>query len=137
MALIDICLANVKRYEGFRAKPYKDTVGVLTIGYGTNLDAGISEPEAEYLAINRLAKVITPLSLMDFWEALDDTRRSVLVDMAYNMGINGLLGFRNMLDAIRAEDFDTAAAQMLASKWASQVGQRAIDLSNQMKVGVA
>lgn len=137
MALIDTCLANVKRYEGFRPKPYKDTVGILTIGYGTNLDAGISEPEAEYLAINRLAKVIVPLSLMDFWGSLDETRRSVLVDMAYNMGINGLLGFRNMLDALRAKDFETAAAQMLASKWAGQVGQRAIDLSNQMKLGDA
>lgn len=62
-------------------------------------------------------------------------RAEVLINMAFNMGVKGLLKFRRMLDAVRADDYDKAATHMLDSRWASQVGRRAVELARQMKTG--
>lgn len=67
------------------------------------------------------------------YAGLNDTRKAVLVNMCFNLGISGLLGFKNTLAFIGAGDFERAANNMLASKWAKQVGLRAIELSEQMR----
>jgi lysozyme len=66
---------------------------------------------------------------------LDDARQDVLADMAFNLGVGGLMDFRRMLAAARAGAYDLAAAEMLASDWASQVGARARRLSILMQHG--
>ena len=70
-----------------------------------------------------------------WWWKLDDARQFVLVDMAFNMGLAGLKGFKKMLTAVEQGDYQTAAKEMLASKWAAQVGRRAAELSKIMKKG--
>jgi hypothetical protein len=82
---------------------------------------------------NDVAATIAALETMDFGRPLSDARRSVLVNMAFNL--NGLLGFTHTLDAVRSGDYGATAHQMFRSKWGSQVGQRAIDLSGRMKNG--
>jgi len=66
------------------------------------------------------------------FDALDDARKAVLIDMCFNLGINGLLGFKNALAAIAAGKYTTAAANMTASKWAGQVKGRAARLRDMM-----
>lgn len=127
------------RHEGLRLKPYTDTVGKLTIGIGRNLtDRGISREEAELLLDNDLASVVTALELaFSWWLSLDDVRQRVLADMAFNLGVGGLLKFKNTLAAVKEGRWDDAADGMLASRWAAQVGARASRLSRMMRTGVA
>ena len=86
---------QLMRHEGLRLKPYRDTVGKLTIGIGRNLDdVGISRDEAMVLLKNDIDKTITALrEHLPFYDSLSEARRNVLANMAFNMGIRGLLDF--------------------------------------------
>lgn len=128
-------IADLKLDEGLRLKPYRDTVGKLTIGIGRNLDdVGISEAEAEYLCNNDVDRTIEEMNrLMPWWQTLDEPRQRVLLNMGFNLGVPGLLKFKNTLAAVRASRYNDAAKGMLASKWARQVGDRAKRLAELMK----
>lgn len=128
---------QLKIHEGLRLKPYKDTVGKLTLGIGRNLeDKGISEQEALVMLNNDVDYFYSQLNKKLTWfKALDDARQNVLVNMAFNMGVSGLLSFKMTLKLIEYGDYDNAATEMLNSVWAYQVGQRAIELSKQMATG--
>ena len=123
MSLID----DLIRDEGLRLKPYRDRVGRLTIGIGRNLDdVGITEAEARQLCDNDITVVISALLRHLPWtQNLDQPRFFALANMAFNMGIVRLGGFINMLRALEHGDWETAANEALASKWAEQVGDRA------------
>ncbi len=124
-------------HEGLRLKPYKDTVGKLTIGYGRNLDdVGISRGEAVILLDADMARAESDVLRLFPWVAtLDEARQAVLVNMAFNMGIRGLSSFVLTLDAVKHGRYTEAADRMLESKWATQVGHRAVELSEQMRTG--
>lgn len=123
--------------EGNKSKPYTDTVGKLTIGVGRNLtDRGLSADEVNYLLSNDIniatqdAKKLVP-----GFDKLDDVRQEVLVNMAFNLGLARLGGFKKFLSAVNAGNFAKASVEMLDSVWAKQVGARAIRLSNAMRTG--
>ena len=127
---------QLKRHEGFRSKPYKDTVGKSTIGYGCNLDdRGITEQEAEYILLNDVKKIRAELSDHDVYKNLSPERQDVLVNMAFNMGLAGLFKFKRTLKSVEEGEYVTASKQMLESKWARQVGRRAVELADQMRTG--
>ena len=118
---------DLERDEGLRLKPYRDTVGKLTIGVGRNLDdVGITAVEARALLANDIAKASDGLTraLPWFLIAPEPVRRG-LVNMAFNMGIAGLMQFQNMLRALETKDYNEAAVEALDSDWARQVGARA------------
>ena len=120
-----------------RHMPYRDIVGKLTIGIGRNLDdRGISLAEASYLLDHDIDDAIRDLVTAYPWfEVLDPARQGVLVNMAVNIGIVRLGGFKQTLSAIRAGDYEAAAVLMLESKWSEQVGDRALRLAEQMRRG--
>lgn len=123
------------RHEGLRLKVYNDSVGIPTIGVGRNLkDRGLTKDEAMYLLNNDIEDFTQQLSdKLEWFHYKPEAVRNVLIDMAFNMGIGGLLTFKNTLAYIEKGDYKTAAANMLISKWAKQVGIRAIELSNILK----
>lgn len=125
------------KHEGMVLKPYKCTAGKLTIGVGRNLEAkGISEHEALVMLNNDINETFD--RLRDAWPKiilLDDVRANVLVNMAFNIGVAGLMKFSKMLNALALTDYEQAAKEMLNSKWANQVGSRAVELAMQMKTG--
>lgn len=123
--------------EGLRLKPYKDSVGKLTIGVGRNLDdRGISMHEAMFLLDNDIEAVEDDLDQrLPWWRGLSDARQLVIANMCFNLGICRLLGFKNTLAAIKSGDYAAAADGMLASKWAGQVGKRAHRLAKMMREG--
>src|SRR5262245_15035589 len=129
---------QLMRDEGRVLHPYKDSVGKLTIGYGRNLDdVGISEQEAELMLDSDIQRTNIDLHAYLPWVFhLDKPRLGVLANMAFNMGIGGLLQFKKMLAAVQASDWERASAEMLDSKWAHQVGERATRLAAQMRDGV-
>lgn len=126
---------QLELHEGLRLKPYYDTVDKLTIGIGRNLeDTGISKAEASFMLQNDLIRIIAELDeQLPWWRELSENRRRILVDMAFNLGTFGLSQFRDMLAATKTGDFDTASKEMLDSKWAKQVGNRAKRLAEAMK----
>lgn len=128
---------HVKRDEGLRLKPYMDTVGKITIGYGRNLsDNGITQLEAADMLDQDLQRHVSDLLRAFPWVLeLDATRQIVLANMAFNMGVPTLSSFRKMWQAIKAHDYDEAARQMLDSDWAQQVGDRAHRLASAMASG--
>lgn len=134
---VAIVTEMLKRHEGVRLKPYVDTVGKLTIGVGRNLDdVGISLGEAEFLLERDIDRVVADLTrAVPVWLTLDEVRQHVLVDMCFNAGITRLLGFKKAVAAVQSGDYETAAAEMLNSKWATQVGLRAKTLADMMRSG--
>jgi lysozyme len=130
-------IAQLRRHEGWRARPYRDSVGKLTIGCGRNLDdVGLSDDEIALLLSNDIARTRAGLDThLPWWRSLSEARQRVLADMGFNLGIGRLMEFRLMLDAVQRGDFAAAASQMLASRWAGQVGDRATELAKVMRTG--
>jgi lysozyme len=120
-------LEDLRRDEGLRLKPYRCTAGKLTIGYGRNLDdKGITEAEAEDLLRDDVAGVFAELDrALPWWRDLSPTRQRGLANMAFNLGVPGLLKFRLMIGALKRSDYQEASRQALDSQWAGQVGDRA------------
>lgn len=124
----------VARHEGYRQHIYRCPAGKLTIGYGLNISAGLPRDEAALLLEYRLNKIDEQLArTLPFYPKLSAIRQDVLCDMAYNLGVAGLMGFKRMLAAVEVGDYQLAAAEMLDSKWARQVGRRATELADLMR----
>ena len=125
------------RHEDLRLKPYRDTAGKLTIGCGRNLDdVGISREEAFLLLDNDILRAQTGVIRELPWSVeLDRPRFEVLVNMAFNMGVGGLLGFKKFLAALREGHLEAAAKEMLDSLWSQQVGRRADELAQIVRTG--
>ena len=130
-AISDETLADIRRHEGFRSTPYRDTVGKLTIGYGWNLDdVPMSRAAAEFVMREHVEAVWGELLAQEPCVAsMPEPWRAALANMAYNLGVPRLLGFRRMWRALRAGDGESAAAEALNSRWALQVGRRAYEVA--------
>jgi lysozyme len=128
--------ALLLRHEGLRLKPYIDTVGKLTVGVGHNLsDKGISKSIAMAMLSEDITDTLNFLNLkFDWFKNLDDVRARAIADLTFDL-MGGLLDFHKMLEAIEVEDWDTAANELLDSKFAKQVPLRAKDLSYMIRTG--
>lgn len=125
------------RDEGEVLHEYKDHLGYSTIGVGRLIDkrrgGGISRDESRYLLRNDILKVKSQvLSRMPWVLDLSEERQAVIFAMAFQMGIDGLLGFKNTLAAVKDGRFADAAAGMMNSLWARQTPERARRMANQM-----
>jgi lysozyme len=125
------------RDEEYRAHPYEDTTGHLTVGIGRNLtDRGISLEEALLMLDNDVQFFSSFLSArLPFFESLDDVRKIVLICMCFNLGTSGILKFPKMLDAIADKRYHDAADEMMDSTWSGQVKERSFRLSQMMCTG--
>ena len=152
-ALIDQLILH----EGMVLEVYQDHLGIDTIGVGRNLEdrgitdgelafmnmlraeiyeQGITEAHARFLLSNDIDIVEEELrNAHECIERLDDVRIRILLDMAFNMGVPRLCKFKNMWAGIHDGDYVRASAEMLDSRWATQVGRRATRLSEAMRVG--
>jgi lysozyme len=131
-----VLLAELKRQEGFSGTVYKCPAGYNTIGYGLNLDAGISEGLASCILNYQIEEVRNELlRRVSFFRNLTQARQEVLINMAFNLGVDGLMKFHRTLFLMENSRHEEAAAEMLNSKWASQVGGRAKYLSEKYKKG--
>ncbi len=139
-------VAELRRDEGVRYAPYDDTMGIQTVGVGHNmkvspLPAGwkcpLTDAQVDALLAADVDAVRKALDArLPWWSGLDDVRQRVLCNMAFNLGIQGLLGFKNTLAAVQAGRYADAAQGMAASAWARQVGARAARLVQAMRTGV-
>jgi len=130
----DIAREQLKFDEGVRQFPYKCSAGKTSIGVGRNLDdVGLSPYEINVLLENDLVKAENDAKILfPSFDKLSDVRKSVLINMAFNLGRSRLEGFKNFKAAVEAGKFHIAAEEMLSSRWAQQVGKRAERLAHQM-----
>jgi lysozyme len=132
---------QLKRDEGFKLTAYQDHLGYWTIGVGRLIDirkgGGITAEEAEFLLANDIQRRTKDLSIsLPWFDELDEVRKGVLVNMAFQLGTNGLLNFKKTLESVRRGHYVAAANEMLQSKWADQTPMRAERLAKQMMTGV-
>ena len=130
-------LSSVIVHEGFSRYIYLDSVGVRTVGFGRNLDdRGISREEAEMLLLNDLETSTKEAKKFEFYENLtSNNRRDVIVEMLFNLGLTRFKEFKKTIGYINQANYSAAADEMLDSRWAKQVGQRALTLSNKFRAG--
>ena len=125
-------------HEGMVLDMYRDSVGIWTIGIGRNLEhVGLrTEAEARYLLRSDIVAIRSELERSVPWVGdLDEVRQRVLLDMAFNLGVAGLRRFEKTLRLVANGHYGRAAQEMLRSRWADQVGQRAKTLSKMMATG--
>jgi lysozyme len=126
---------QLKRHEGFVPHAYQDHLGFWTIGYGRLIDksrnGGLTASEAEYLLHNDVTRITAELhARLPLFERLSEKKKQALANMAFQLGVSGLMGFRRMLAAIKDEDWTRARMEALDSKWAQQTPARAREIAN-------
>lgn len=132
--------SQLVRDEGEVLHAYKDSLGYLTIGVGRLIDkakgGGITKEESDYLLSNDIKrKVPAVIKALPWVMSLNEARRGVLFNMAFQLGLDGLLAFKNTLRYIKDGDYNQAAANMKMSKWHSQTPGRCERLMKQMITG--
>jgi lysozyme len=122
---------DLAKFEGLQLKPYRCPAGKLTLGYGRNLeDTGISRTEAEIFMFFDVCRIMDELDKkVNFWVHQPVAVKIVLIQMAYQLGVNGLLSFRRFLHALSISDYTVAVAEMFDSKWAVQTPRRVLSLA--------
>lgn len=136
----DVLLSDLKRDESIVLHCYYDSEGYASLGLGRLIDqragGGISENEALYLCKNDIFRVIADLDrTLPWWRTMTEPRCRALANACFNLGITKLLGFKNALAALQAGEYDEAAHEFLASRWAAQVGQRAVRIAELIRNG--
>ena len=126
MSLIE----DIKQEEGFSGTVYKCTEGFDTVGYGTKLP--LTKEESELILNHRLNQ--TKAQLTSYLYDLDIKQEAwdILFNMAYQLGVNGVLKFKKMIEALRSKDYKEASKQGLDSLWAKQTPNRANRLMKRM-----
>jgi len=135
-------LTRTANHEGLRLREYYDTMGHRTIGYGHKLMRGESYPngitknEAMAMLVTDLDAAKSQVASAFPWILrLDDMRLSVIYEMTFQLGIGGVKKFKKMLTALREDDFDRAALEMLDSDWYNQTPKRCEELARIMRTG--
>lgn len=128
------------RHEGEVLHAYEDTEGYLTIGVGRLIDkrkgGGISHEEAMVLLDNDICRVIDQLERRAPWfKRLDPTRQQAIANMAFQMGVDGVFGFQRMIAALSNGNYQHAASEALASRWAKQTPERAEEIADMIRTG--
>ena len=128
---------ELERDEGTRTEIYSDSLGIPSIGIGHNLrNKPLSQHVIDMIYAEDIEDVIQELDKhLPWYISLSENRQRVLANMCFNLGINGLLGFKNTLSALQSGAWEQAAQGMLSSKWARQVGQRAVRLAQMVQEG--
>ncbi len=127
---------GARRLPNGRHRMYTDSEGNYTVGWGHLVSNGFSDAVADLMLTEDREQAVHDCETFPWFAGLSDVRQRVLAEMSFALGLPRLQGFRKMLAACAAGDFDLAADELLDSKWASQVGDRAIRLAEMLRSGV-
>jgi len=130
----------LKRHEGVKSHAYRCSSNKITVGCGRNIDEnggiGLTDSEIDMLLANDIKRVEQELKDRFSWyRNLDSVRREAMIDIAFNLGITKLLGFKKALAAMESGDYFWASTEFNASRWAEQVGYRSDELCDMIETG--
>ncbi len=124
-------LDQIIEHEGIRRFAYEDSRGYQTIGCGRLIDQrlgkGLSIAEIMYLLDNDINACQKQLEQNLVYKCLDTVRQEVLIEMCFNLGYSGLMGFKKMMCALASRDYAKAVAEMANSTWSVQIGKKRFD----------
>ena len=128
-----------RKHEGVETHVYKCSAGFETIGVGRNIaksGLGLSGDEIDYLLQNDINRCVRELAYaLDWFGTLDGVRQDAMVTLCFNLGLSRLMQFKLALDAMERGEYRKAAAEFLDSRWAKQVGNRAIEVTYMISTG--
>ncbi len=126
-------IKQLRKHEGVETHVYKCSAGFETIGVGRNIaksGLGLSGDEIDYLLQNDINRCVRELAYaLDWFGTLDGVRQDAMVNLCFNLGLSRLMQFKLALDAMERGEYRRAAAEFLDSRWAKQVGNRAIEVT--------
>lgn len=129
----------IKEHEGVVPHAYQDSRGYWTIGVGRLIDkalgSGLSDAEIDYLLANDIKRCRAEAEQYPWFNKMNEPRQAVILSMLFNLGKPRFDKFQNMQAALLVGDYTLASHEMLDSRWASQVGRRAIEMSEMMESG--
>jgi len=129
---------RLKTHEGYRRFAYECSEGRLTIGYGTMIENGghgIPEPIAEALLTDYVNVIYAQMSKHRWFTDLNQARQECIVEMCYQLGVEGVSEFKNMISSLKAEIWLGAAEHALDSLWAKQTPARAAEIARRLAEG--
>jgi len=127
---------RIRAHEGYSTTPYKDSVGLTTVGVGRCIDrVPFSADEIELMFENDIKRAVAGAETFGAYYFLDDARRGVLIEMVFQLGVKGVSKFVKFLDAAMTGDFNKAAAEMKDSKWYQQTPKRCEELASIFEKG--
>lgn len=129
---------QLRIHEGVRTHFYRCTSGLATIGVGRCIEEGslgLSDDEIDYLLENDIKRCKQELVGLSWFADLDAVRQDAIVNLCFNLGLTRLMGFKNAMGAMAVGDYEKAADEFLDSRWANQVGQRALDVTHMIRTG--
>ena len=125
----------IKRHEGQSLTPYKDSLGILTVGVGHNLEQPITQEQSDLYLQADYEKAVSYCKRYSWYDGLNEARRAVVENMIFNIGPGRFAEFKKTIAYIDSADYEAASVEMTKSLWARQVGNRANELSQIMKSG--
>ncbi len=133
-------IEQLKIHEGVRTHAYLCSENKITVGVGRNLDSnggiGLSEDEIDYLLSNDIKRCRDELEFnFDWFKELDEVRQDAMINLCFNIGITSLRKFAKASAAMNVQDYEAAAMEFLDSRWANQVGTRALDVTDMIRTG--
>ena len=142
---MDAIINRIKRHEGCRLRPYRDSLGFWTVGWGHKMESigpsiladGITQDEADHLLdvdIEIARNALSRLSVMVL-NNCNEVRKGVLIEMCFQLGYSGVLKFKRMLAAIEQGNFGLAAVEMIDSLWYDQTPSRVEEMAAIMRSG--
>lgn len=129
---------QLRRHEGVRSHVYLCPAGYETIGVGRNIaesGLGLSDDEINYLLENDIKRCKQELIGLSWFVDTDPVRQDALINLCFNLGMTRLLGFKKAMAAMAVGNYDQAADEFLDSRWATQVGDRAIEVTDMIRTG--
>lgn len=137
---MSMIIEMLRRHEGVETHAYKCTANKTTIGVGRNIDSdggiGLSDDEIDYLLANDVKRVEAELTqAFEWFKKCNVPRKDAMLDICFNIGLPRLRQFKKALAAMSAGHYEIAAVEFLDSRWASQVGQRAITIAEIIRSG--
>jgi len=125
---------RIRDEEGLRLKPYKDSLGISTIGYGFRLDKlRLSIVSAEIILNDYVKWLQEDLEALEWYRGLSESVKEIIYEMSYQIGISGMLKFKKMIDLINLKDYEGASKEMRNSEWYKQTPNRVKRLVERMK----
>ena len=126
----DRIISDIKADEGWRAHAYQDHLGYWSIGYGFLIDerkgGELPRVVADFWLQHILDERVAALrAALENWSEYPDGVKRALVNMSFQLGISGLLGFEKMIRLLNRKDYQWAAYEALDSRWAQQTPERA------------
>tara|TARA_R110002124_G_scaffold65862_6_gene180005 strand:+ start:801 stop:1220 length:420 start_codon:yes stop_codon:yes gene_type:complete len=137
---MSMIIEMLRLHEGVETHAYKCTANKTTIGVGRNIDPdggiGLTDDEIDYLLLGDVKRVQSELmNIFPWFFDLCEVRKDAMIDICFNMGLPRLLKFEKSLTAMSIGDYDRAADEFLDSRWANQVGARAITITDMIRTG--